>query len=48
MKMKNCRECHLVESFGDHIKAHIIHFDDNTWEEICVRLFLLSDFILKK
>lgn len=48
MKMKNCMECHLLETFGDNINVHIIHFDDNTWEEICVRLFLLSDFILKK
>tara|TARA_B100000482_G_C12524687_1_gene265964 strand:- start:178 stop:759 length:582 start_codon:yes stop_codon:yes gene_type:complete len=48
MKMKNCNKCYLLETFGDHINTHVIYFDQNTWEEICIRLFLLSDFILKK
>lgn len=38
MKMMNSKITHLIETFGDHIDIHVIHFDDDIWDNICSRL----------
>lgn len=38
MKMTASTIAHLVESFGEHIQTHVIHFDDALWKEIVGRI----------
>lgn len=34
MKMVEFKKCDLIESFGNHMMIHRIHFDPNVWERI--------------
>ena len=34
MKMVDFKKCDLIESFGNHMMIHRIHFDPNVWERI--------------
>lgn len=38
MKMVDFQKCDLIESFGNHMMIHRIHFDPNVWEKILQRL----------
>jgi hypothetical protein len=44
MKMTNMNKCHLVETFGTHMKIHEFNFDEEFWNQILVRV-RLSNFI---
>lgn len=39
MKMVEFKKCDLIETFGNHMMIHRIHFDPNIWEKIIQYLF---------
>jgi hypothetical protein len=45
MRMFKMNNVNLIETFGDHMDIHELNFDEATWNRICSRLYMLSDFV---
>ena len=43
MHMINTEVTHLIETFGNHMRVHVIHFDDCLWHDILARIFVESN-----